>query len=182
MGWRTGTCDECARTRKIVARRLCATCYRRNQRAGTLPPRVRATFDELLAAAMASGPDACWIWPGGRESNGYAYYSNKVVHRITWQMANGPIPDGTEMDHTCHDRSCAEIPCPHRPCVNPDHLEPVTHQENVDRGHHAKQTHCKRRHLFDLEDHRGVGRCSKCRKLYHDRERARRNGWMEPAL
>ena len=38
-------------------------------------------------------------------------------------LAVGPIPDGREIDHLCRN---------HR-CVNPDHLEPVTHLENMRR-------------------------------------------------
>jgi hypothetical protein len=42
-----------------------------------------------------------------------------------------------ELDHICRVRNC----------VNPDHLEPVTHAENMRRSSNWR-THCKRGHLI----------------------------------
>lgn len=71
---------------------------------------------------------ACWQWLG--RPNRYGYAKTKIagqyvmVHRWSWQQENGPIPDGLELDHLCRNRAC----------VNPAHLEPVAHPENVRRG------------------------------------------------
>lgn len=89
----------------------------------------------------------CWIWQGAQSGPdaprgmgyGLATYEGKrqQAHRVSYQVFVGPIPDGLQIDHTCRQRMC----------VNPDHLEPVTQQENLLRGVLAR-THCKRGHEY----------------------------------
>jgi hypothetical protein len=53
------------------------------------------------------------------------------AHRWAYEHFVGPIPEGLEIDHGCFVHAC----------VNPGHLEPVTHQENVRRRHeHTRLT------------------------------------------
>jgi hypothetical protein len=47
------------------------------------------------------------------------------AHRFAYENLVGEIPDGLALDHLCRNPRC----------VNPDHLEPVTHAENVRRGY-----------------------------------------------
>ena len=54
---------------------------------------------------------------------GSPMHGTRIAHRAYWIEANGPIPDGLELDHLCRNRSC----------VNVDHLEAVTHSENMRR-------------------------------------------------
>lgn len=74
----------------------------------------------------------CWIWQKQVNRNGYGVTSrNKrktLAHRAMYEMLRGPIPEGMSLDHIC------SVPR----CVNPDHLEPVTHRENVHRGRATK--------------------------------------------
>lgn len=76
----------------------------------------------------------CWIWTGAQSPRGYTKkgIGGKRIqaHRYMWEKFNGPIPEGMVMDHLCRNPSCA----------NPDHLEPVTHTENVRRGNSTKLT------------------------------------------
>lgn len=46
-----------------------------------------------------------------------------MAYRLTYEWFIGPIPDGLQIDHLCGQPSC----------VNPEHLEPVTLRENVQR-------------------------------------------------
>ena len=111
--------------------------------------------------------DGCWLWTAGVNPWGYARFKSgaKTVraNRFSYEAYIGPIPQGKDLDHTCHDPATCKLgdDCPHRRCVNPDHLEAVTKLENYRRGagtmpgviaHAAKkraQTHCKRGHPFD---------------------------------
>lgn len=91
----------------------------------------------------------------------------------------GPIPEGLSLDHLCR----------HPWCVNPAHLDPVEHAENVRRGasgikamaRAALQTHCKHGHEFTPENTRisaqGSRVCRACQnqwqKEYYARTKAR---------
>lgn len=49
----------------------------------------------------------CWIWTGWLASNGYGYHMilSKwfLAHRLSYELHNGPIPNGLELDHLCRD-------------------------------------------------------------------------------
>lgn len=81
----------------------------------------------------------CWLWAGSKTQGGYgqARFGGRTAgaHRIAYTLLVGPIPNGLEIDHLCRVRAC----------VNPAHLEPVTHTENVRRWA-ATITHCKYGH------------------------------------
>ena len=53
-------------------------------------------------------------------------------HRAAWLIYRGPIPAGYDIDHKC-DKVIGGPPLPDRKCVNPEHLEVVTHAENMRR-------------------------------------------------
>ena len=71
----------------------------------------------------------CWIWQLGLTPKGYARRRlpgetrMTFVHRASYQMKHGQVPDDLVIDHLCQQKSC----------VNPDHLEPVTIGENLRR-------------------------------------------------
>jgi len=52
-----------------------------------------------------------------------------LIHRYVWEVLVAPIPPGHVIDHVCHESLCC----------NPDHLEPVTIEENSSRGGAARQ-------------------------------------------
>lgn len=113
----------------------------------------------------------CWLWLGTQNGNGYGQFWTgerlEMAHRWSYEHHIGPVPDGLVLDHLCRVRSC----------VNPDHLEPVTHRENVLRGaglpaQNVVKTHCPRGHpysgtnLLSKERHRFCRICNqqKCRE------------------
>lgn len=80
---------------------------------------------------------ACWPWPGAIDRDGYGKFRRRLAHTVSYEAAMGAVPEGQELDHRCHteDRGCpGGSTCQHRRCVNPRHLEPVSHAENVRRG------------------------------------------------
>lgn len=72
--------------------------------------------------------DTCWYWTAAKTKAGYGMYSIKhkliYAHRYSYQMFVGELVANMELDHLCKNRDC----------VNPEHLEQVTHKENVKRG------------------------------------------------
>jgi hypothetical protein len=81
------------------------------------------------------------------------------LHRYNYEQQVGPIPDGMELDHTCRVRNC----------VNINHLEPVSHAENVRRYQALKET-CPKGHPYSGENlyitSKGARACRQCRKDY----------------
>ena len=123
----------------------------------------------------------CWIWTRRQDQKGYGivewcFNGEKEIkaHRAVWRTFNGPVPEGMELHHTCNVRLC----------VNPAHLVPVTHRENLMLGVGitavcAKKTHCLRGHELsgnNLTIYKGYkGRPRRdCRTCRNYRLRARR--------
>jgi len=82
----------------------------------------------------------CWVWTGIINEEGYGKISmgrNRIrsAHRESYKAFVGEIPEGKEIDHLCRNRAC----------VNPNHLEAVSHRENVKRGKLGETT--KKRQL-----------------------------------
>lgn len=72
-----------------------------------------------------AGPSDCWLWKGVIDAFGYGCIKRNGIqtrtHRHAWQLTNGAIPPGMQINHTC------DIP----DCVNPNHLKIGTQQENI---------------------------------------------------
>lgn len=122
--------------------------------------------------------DACWPWNGSVVSRNRGRITNdgrlQYVHKLIWEMLNGPVPEGLELDHLCRNPNC----------VNPRHLEAVTHQENIRRGDNrtnnalANKTHCPQGHEYTPENTYYQPKmptsrhCKICRREYKARLRA----------
>lgn len=99
---------------------------------------------------MSAGPTGCWLWTTDIHPTGYgSVFVNggkpklQKAHRWSYEFFVEPIPDGLEIDHTCHTKSC---PTPgngdiHRRCVNPRHLEAVDRPTNIQRSTAPEATH-----------------------------------------
>jgi hypothetical protein len=120
----------------------------------------------------------CWLWQGADNGLGYGvlYIGNQRVyaHRLSYMLMVGPIPSGHDLDHLCSTPAC----------VNPTHLEPVSHLENVRRGRApsarvVRLGICLRGHPRTTENvrvRRGHSQCRPCQAAY---ARARRQRLTE---
>ncbi len=76
--------------------------------------------------------DGCWDWEGGHSVTGYSVFKPHVdghrlylyAHRFAYEYFVARVPAGLELDHLCRNRGC----------VNPSHLEPIDHTENMRRA------------------------------------------------
>lgn len=100
---------------------------------------------ERFWAKVAVTP-SCWLWVAYRDPNGYGRVAMgdgpRLAHRVAYEALVGAVPDGLDLDHLCRVRNC----------VNPDHLEPVSHAENMRRGEFAQRDHCARGHEYTPEN------------------------------
>lgn len=131
---------------KHKARGLCAKHYVSARLSGELPQETVVVYmdktnnkvygeqhkhvtsvEERLKAKtqLGEGVDPCWNWIAGVNSGGYGQMSinnrKNLVHRISYELHVGTIPDNHDIDHLCHNQSC----------LNPSHLRAVTRSENL---------------------------------------------------
>jgi len=157
----------------------CDMHYYRNRRHGDPLATMRPGFGDdpivrfMLKVNQIDG--GCWEWTGWKDRRGYGGFDirprrpgqSAFAHRFAYEYYVGPIPEELELDHLCRNTGC----------VNPEHLEPVTHAENVRRAF-ADQTHCKRGHEFTPENtysppgHPTRRCCRACARIRKGREAA----------
>lgn len=131
-----------------------------------------------LPAGFASKtrPADCIVWTGAVNTKGYPCIGisgvSHLAHRVAYEDAYGPIPDGMTIDHKCRVRNC----------VRPDHLEVVSIAENNRRrridGGIRVGAECRNGHLVTAESiyfhPRGHTECGQCRSDNKARYRASR--------
>jgi hypothetical protein len=102
---------------------------------------------------LTSDDGECWVWTGkaGHGNNPERRYGRwkrfgieEPVHRLGLREFGVQIPAGYEVDHLCRNTLC----------VRHNHLEAVTHEENMARGVRARATQCKQGHEYSVENTR----------------------------
>jgi HNH endonuclease len=89
---------------------------------------LKGTLQERFANKV-NKTETCWLWTAtGTKRYGQIRLAGQgspmvYAHRLAYEFANGPIPEGLEVDHLCRVGYC----------VRPDHLEAVTPKENCRR-------------------------------------------------
>ena len=132
----------------------------------------KTTEERFLEKIYPEPNSGCWLWSGAVNNYGYGQIriDGRIVyaHRYSYELYVSEIPGGMELDHKCRNPYC----------VNPNHLEPVTHRENILRGmspsaRQARQKFCVHGHSLigdNLYLRKSGGRnCKTC-----NRERQRR--------
>ena len=91
-----------------------------------ITPAERASAERRLRANLTLMPNGCLEWTGYRDKAGYGHLrvgprGKMRPHRLVWELANGPIPDGLKIRHRCDNRACCLL----------SHLELGTQADNV---------------------------------------------------
>lgn len=100
-----------------------------------LPPK------DAIRAYVAEQGD-CLVWTRSKFASGYGLIwvnnRNTPTHRYAWELVNGPIPEGMELDHICWNRACLRI----------EHLRLATLSQNSANRMHGVQNQSGHRNVF----------------------------------
>lgn len=133
------TCSVTGCDDPVRCKDLCKRHYQQQWRTGRpeiLRPNPHGSPEERFwRKTERRGPDECWEWSGRRDKDGYGVLrvgaTQVRAHRFSFELLHG----ATELlvRHRCYNP----------PCVNPAHLRPGTHEENMaDRkaaGHYPRR-------------------------------------------
>jgi endogenous inhibitor of DNA gyrase (YacG/DUF329 family) len=121
------TCEECGGP--ITTPQAKRFCSRRCQ---AIALNRKTPEEQLFAPGRCLKTDGCWLWQGNTNRKGYGTIRfrgvSTLAHKAVYLHLYGSVPEGKEIDHICRVRNC----------VRPDHLQAITHQENVARTIYAK--------------------------------------------
>lgn len=174
-----GRCKIATCRRPYHSNGYCGAHGMRVAKYGTVHP-ITASIDPVRyfwsKVRRPHSPRGCWEWMGdtnvgyGRIAarSGFTVSRTKLAHRIAFELLVGPIQPGLHLDHLCRNTVC----------VNPEHLEPVTPDENTKRGlHGVLRTHCRFGHELTVANtyvrpSDGSRKCRECSRIDARRRRA----------
>lgn len=144
------------------------------------------TVEEILLSKIRVDERGCWIWTASLCHRGRGKITLRqagvlrtfAAARASYTAFVGPIPPGLEVDHRCM------VPL----CINPQHLEPVTGEENR-RRYFETFTHCRAGHPYDELNARVASRrsertgkqvrvCRACERMRLGRYNARKKAGL----
>lgn len=132
--------------------------------------RTQLDLKKRLLSKIIVDANGCWNWQGAtfkkvnglysqiRMTFGYKKHALRYAHRVSYEYFKGKVAEQLELDHLCRNTLC----------INPEHLEPVTHTENMRRRPDINKSHCKHGHEFNSTNiyvnPKGVKECRECRR------------------
>ncbi len=88
-----------------------------------VPARTDAEFEQRFWEKVKKSR-GCWLWTGASNRLGYGFVRRRPKlyssHRLSYELAHGPIEDGMWVLHRCDQPAC----------VRPDHLFLGTQRDN----------------------------------------------------
>ncbi len=110
------TCIYCGQPRARSSDGACHPCAVKRRKRMDLTDRLQRNVDKT---------GTCWIWRRSTNKKGYGQITiepgrTMLAHRLAWELARGPIPDGLSVCHHCDNP----------PCCRPDHLFLGTRADN----------------------------------------------------
>lgn len=92
-----------------------------------MPATTKPAIERFWKFVSPEPMSGCWLWTGAVDTNGYGIIGaggreggTLRAHRLSFEHARGPVPDGLFLLHKCDVRSC----------VNPDHMFVGTARDN----------------------------------------------------
>lgn len=139
--------------------------------------RIAKRFWSKVAIA---GEGDCWLWQAkARHKFGYGVFvvatgCVQTSQRVAWALANGPIPPGAHILHSC------DVPA----CCNPRHLRAGDARANVDdkvtRGRQSRTKHDDEMRAL-IRERRAQNPPVQTETARQSRSEAMRRRWADPA-